>query len=87
MKTSARAAWAEVIPPEFLEKFLVAVHDAGTAEHLRLGGVSPSSVYWRSRKDGRLSKSSSYRMAHLLVVGVGSMLTPLGSMSVPDLGR
>lgn len=78
MKASAGAAGAEVIPPELLDKFLVAVDDAVAAAHLRLGRVSPSSAYWRSRKDGRLSKSSSRRMTHLLLMGVGPVLTPPG---------
>jgi hypothetical protein len=86
LKASARAAGAEIIPAELLEKLLVDVDDAVAAAHLRLGGVSPSSAYWRSRKDGRLSKSSSCRMTHLLFMGAGPMLTPMGGKSVPDLG-
>ena len=86
MKAAARTAGAEIIPPELLEKLLGAVDDATATAHLRLGGVSPSSAYWRSRKDGRLSKSSSCRMTHLLFMGAGPMLTPLGGKSVPDLG-
>jgi hypothetical protein len=87
LKASAGAVGAEVIPPELLKKFLVAVDDPVAAAHLRLGRVSPSSAYWRFRKDGRLSTSSSCRMTHLLLMGAGPMLTPPGGKSVPDLGR
>ena len=85
MKASAGAAGAEIISPELLKKLLVAVDDAVAAAHLRFGGVSPSSAYWRSRKDGRLSKSSSCRMTHLLCMGAGPMPTPREGKSVPDL--
>ena len=78
MKAPARAAGAEIIPAELLEKLLVSVDHAVAAAHLRFGGISPSSAYWRSRKDGRLSKSSSCRMTHLLFMGAGPMLTQLG---------
>jgi hypothetical protein len=85
LKASAGAAGAEVIPPELLEKLLVAMDDAVAAAHLRLGGVTLSSAYWRFRKDGRLSKSSSCRMTHLLCMGAGPMPTPREGKSVPDL--
>jgi len=78
LKPSAGAAGAEVIPAELLQELLVAVDDAASAAHLRFGGVSPSSAYWRPRKDGRLSKSSSLCMTHLLFMGAGSQAAPLG---------
>jgi hypothetical protein len=73
----------EVIATELLEQFLVPVHDAEAVADLGLGGVSPSSVYWTARKQGRSSKSSSYRMAHLLA---WTRLEPSGSKGaiVPD---
>jgi len=66
LKAPPGATGTEVIATELLEQFLVPVHDAEAAADLGFGGVSPSSVYWTARKQGRSSESSSYRMAHLL---------------------
>lgn len=66
LKPAARAARAEIIATEFLVKDLVSVDDSETTFHVRLGRVSPSSVYWSVRKEGRLSVWMFFFMTHLL---------------------
>jgi len=69
LKAPTRPAGAKVIPTELLEKLLVPMHDAEAAADLGFREVAPSSAYCSSRKQGRLSKSSSWRMTHLHELG------------------
>ncbi len=45
LKALPGAAGAEVVAPELLDQFLVAMHDAVAAAHMRLGGITPASAY------------------------------------------
>ena len=84
MKASSRAAGAEIIPAELLEEFLVPVHDAHSAPHLRLRGVSPSSAYLSSRKEGRSSNLSLRCMTGLLFFNLPGRASR-GRRSVPEV--
>ncbi len=68
MKALPRTAGARVVSTELLEQFLVPMHNAVAAADVGFRRVSPSSAYLRSRKQGRLSSSSSRRMTYLLFV-------------------
>jgi len=66
LKAPSGTAWAEVVPTELLQQFLVPMHDAESPLDMGLRGVSPSSAYLPSRKEGRLSSSSWRHMTGLL---------------------
>jgi hypothetical protein len=63
LKSASRAARTQIVAPELLGQFVVAVHDAVAAPHLRLGRITPASACARVRKDGSRSKSSRRMMA------------------------
>jgi len=44
LETGDASARAQVIPAQLFKEFLLAVHYAHTAAHLRFGGISPSSA-------------------------------------------
>ena len=71
MKASSGTAWAEVAPTELLREFLVSMHYSKSPLDMGLRGVSPSSAYLTSRKEGRLSSSSCRRMTGLLFLVPG----------------
>jgi hypothetical protein len=68
LKSTLGTAGAEVIPSELFEQFLIPMHKAMASSHVGFGWISPSSVCYSSRKQGRLSKSLSRTMSHLLNV-------------------
>jgi hypothetical protein len=66
LKALSGTAWAEVVPAELLQQFLLPMHQAESPLDMGLRGVSPSSAYLTFRKEGRLSSSPWRRMTGLL---------------------
>jgi hypothetical protein len=68
LKPASGTARAQIVAAELFVEHFVPMDGAQTALHVRLGWVSPSSVYWSARKQGRSFTSFFFTM-NLLFAG------------------